>query len=68
MKSFTAKTMNKSKNEIREILVHLEQKMIQCFEIMEKFHYSNGKYIDAKVDLDSYNEAWQSWHQKLIFN
>ena len=50
--------------DLKKQMLILEGKMLYCLEVMEEYHYSNGKYIDAEVNLNRYNDAWQSLYSQ----
>jgi hypothetical protein len=50
---------------LTKMLKEYELKMLQFLEAMEPLHYTSGRYIDLKVDLERYEEGWQGVYKEL---
>jgi len=49
---------------LTKMLKEYERKMLQFLEAMEPLHYTSGRYIDLKVDLERHEEAWQGVYKE----
>jgi hypothetical protein len=50
---------------LAKMLKEYERKMLQFLEAMDPLHYTSGRYIDLKVDLERHEEGWQGVYKEL---
>jgi hypothetical protein len=55
-----------STEALSKMLREYHAKIFAMMEAMEGLHYASGRYIDLKVEIKRYDEAYNYIHQELI--